>query len=87
LAGAEGDLGMLLAARGEFEESRRHLERAVATDPNDAFGESNLCFVLTKLGRPNEAITHCDAALRISPGMPNAKNNLNNARAAAALAP
>jgi len=50
--------------------------------PGDAENESNLCFVLTHLGRPDEAIAHCNTALRISPGMSNAQFNLDNAKAA-----
>jgi tetratricopeptide (TPR) repeat protein len=38
--------------------------------------------VLFHLGRLDEAIGHCDTALRISPGMSNAKFNLDNALAA-----
>jgi tetratricopeptide (TPR) repeat protein len=50
--------------------------------PGDADNESNLCFVFTHLGRPDEAIAHCNTALRINPGLANAQFNLSNALAA-----
>ena len=71
-----------MAARGEYEEARRHIERSLSIAPGDADNESNLCFVLTHLGRPDEAIAHCNTALSISPGMSNARFNLDNALAA-----
>ena len=77
-------LSLVFAARGQFEESRRHLERALNLAPGDADNESNLCYALTHLGRADEAIVHCSAALRINPESTNAQFNLSNAMAAKA---
>jgi tetratricopeptide (TPR) repeat protein len=71
-----------MAARGQYEEARRQFERALAVNPDDADNQSNLCFALTHLGRVEEAIAHCNAALRIDPNHGNAKFNLDNAKAA-----
>jgi tetratricopeptide (TPR) repeat protein len=82
LASAHGDWGVLLAAQGQFEEARRQFERALTLAPGDADNESNLCYALTHLGRPVEAIVHCNEALRIDLNHANAKFNLTNAKAA-----
>jgi len=74
----------LAAALGLLTLQRNHDYRskwAIWTDtvtkcPNNARAQNNLCDVLTTLGRPTEAVAHCEQALRSEPDYAEAYNNL-----------
>jgi len=81
---AWADMGVAQAALGNFEIARLHLEHSVRLDPASAANQSNLCYVLLHLGRAEDAIAACNAALSIKPDFADALHNLENARAALA---
>ena len=83
LAGAQGDLGLLLAARGQFDQARLHIERALSIAPATADNGATSASC-SPTWAPEEAIAHCNAALRIDPSLANARFNLTNAMAARA---
>jgi tetratricopeptide (TPR) repeat protein len=56
-------LGLALFERGEKEEALQHAEAAVRIWPNDVDALHNLAMVLDSLGRFDEAIETCQAAL------------------------
>ena len=58
-------LGMLLTKSGRAAEAVRHLERAVAVDPNFATYRNNLGNALWQSGRHEDAVTHYRAAIAL----------------------
>ncbi len=81
---ALSDLGVLMAARGNYQDASRYLTQSLSMVREDAKTQSNLCYVLTALGRPGEAIVHCNIALELQPQLTNAMLHLQEARAAQA---
>ena len=75
-ASARNTLGTVLDALGRFEEARAAYLEASALDPAAAWALNNLCYLDFRLGRFAEARQHCDAAIRASPGLTVAHNNL-----------
>ena len=82
LVQVEAELGVLWKLRGNFEESSRWYAKALEGLPPNARGQSDLCFVLQQAGRLDEAIAHCQEALRIKPDLAEAQLNLDTAIAA-----
>lgn len=69
-------LGTLLAMRGELEEARQHLRRAVTLMPHSAMARTNLGQLLRMLGETDEAEGMFRGALRLDPRRGEALNNL-----------
>jgi protein O-GlcNAc transferase len=83
LATAHFDLGEALLRRGRFDEAAASLARAAALDPWDGEAEADLGVALFRLGRVPAAIEHERAAVRIQPGLAQARQNLQGMEAAA----
>jgi len=62
-----GLLGAIHLIRGEFDAAIESCERAVALDPNGAYVTGFLGFALNWAGRPEEAISLAQKAMRFSP--------------------
>ena len=60
-------MGAIHLIRGEFDAAIESCERAVALDPNGAYVTGFLGFVLNWAGRPEEAISLAQKAMRFSP--------------------
>jgi adenylate cyclase len=60
-------LGWAYLYRKEYEQAIAEEERALALAPNAAFGHIGLGFVLTCVGRLEEAITLAERAIRLDP--------------------
>ncbi|MFT3817079.1 MAG: tetratricopeptide repeat protein [Rubrivivax sp.] len=76
-----GNLGGLLAARGQHEPAARHYRAALALKPDFAEAHSNLGDVLASLGQWDAAAASCLQALRLRPALAAAHCNLGRARA------
>jgi adenylate cyclase len=57
-------LGIVYLWQKQYEQALAEMERAVALDPNDAFGYASLAEVLSRVGRPEEAVGMAEEALR-----------------------
>ncbi len=82
LVQVEAELGVLWKLRGNYEEASHWYAKALEGLPPNARGQSDLCFVLERAGRLDEAIAHCKEALRIKPDLAEARVNLDTAVAA-----
>src|SRR5262249_47277231 len=60
--------GLALANSGDFQGARPSLEAGLARTPDSAAGHGAMAYVLTRLGRTDEAIAAADRALEIEPG-------------------
>ncbi len=60
-------LGSIHLMRREFDEAISECEKAVALDPNGAYATAFLGFTLNWVGRPEEAISFAQKAMRFSP--------------------
>src|ERR687897_902361 len=60
-------IGILLAAREEFEPAIHAFEQAAALSPAEAAAHFNLAFLLQRAGRHGEAIARFERALEIDP--------------------
>jgi len=69
-AADHGQLGYLLANRGDFAEAASHLARAVADQPQNAVLQRDLGLFLYRLGRGGEARTHLETAVALAPTDP-----------------
>ena len=76
---AHASLGFALLERGENEQARAHLERAVALRPAFLTARIQLGNTLVRLGRFDEAIAQYRAALETDPRSARALNNLGYA--------
>jgi len=76
---AHNGLGWCLLKEGRYPEAARHLQWAVAIDPDYGWAHHNLGDALTKLGRPGQAVEHYRQALRLKGDFADAHNNLGNA--------
>jgi tetratricopeptide (TPR) repeat protein len=73
-------LGTLTWRQSAVYQDAETLYRAtLARNPATFMGQNNLCRILTETGRLDEAIAHCEAALRIKPGYVEAHIGLGNA--------
>lgn len=66
-------IGILLAAREEFEPAIDAFEHAAALSPAQAAAHFNLAFVLQRAGRHGEAIARFESALEIDPRLERAR--------------
>lgn len=82
LVQVEAELGVLWKLRGNYAEASRWYAKALEGLPPNARGQSDLCFVLERAGRFDEAIAHCNEALRLKPDLAEARLNLETAVAA-----
>jgi len=63
-------LGEIALAAREFERADFHSARAVALNPNDAHAAAYRAYILTYLGRPEEAVDWIRKAMRLNPFHP-----------------
>jgi DNA-binding winged helix-turn-helix (wHTH) protein/TolB-like protein/tetratricopeptide (TPR) repeat protein len=61
----------LLAARGHLEDALRVNRTVLAANPSDPWAHARIAALLMRLGRPEEVVAHCDAALQLAPGESN----------------
>jgi tetratricopeptide (TPR) repeat protein len=66
-------IGILLAARAQFEPAIEAFERAAALSPAEAATHFNLAFLLQRAGRHGEAIARFERALEIDPRLERAR--------------
>jgi tetratricopeptide (TPR) repeat protein len=78
------ELGLRRYDEGEFEAAAAAFRGALRSDPVSPLAYNNLCSAYNALGRWPEAIDACETALALQPDFPRARNNLAQARAAAA---
>ncbi|MFI4975355.1 MAG: tetratricopeptide repeat protein [Caulobacterales bacterium] len=64
---------------GQLEAALELYDAFIAAEPNFAPAHNNLGHLLTTLGRPADAMTNLQAAIRLNPGYAEAFNNLGNA--------
>ncbi|MCE5328278.1 MAG: tetratricopeptide repeat protein [Planctomycetaceae bacterium] len=74
---------MLLQTRGNLRTARECFERALRTDPTSADACNGLGVVLSRMGRPDEALEQFHRAVRLKPELIEARNNLGMALMAA----
>lgn len=70
--------GAIEAQRNRFPESEKFLAKAAALQQKNPSIHSNLCHVLLKLGKIEEAERHGGLATSLDPSLPDAWNNLGN---------
>jgi tetratricopeptide (TPR) repeat protein len=75
-ARAQGNLGNMLAAKGEFEAALAHYHKALELRPDQAGTHSNLGNTLANLGRIDEAMASYRKAIDIDPNFVDPHNNL-----------
>ena len=63
-------LGHVYEERGEYQEAKVHLERALELNPNDADGFAYMAVYLESIGKPGEAIECYLKAMRLNPYYP-----------------
>jgi adenylate cyclase len=77
-------LGAIYLWQKQYEHASTEMERAIALDPNDAFGYAGLAETLSRVGRSEEALQMVEQALRLKPLAAN--NHLNSIGVAYSLA-
>ena len=75
-AAVHNTLGTILQALGQRKPARREYEKALQLDPAAAYALNNLCYGWILDREPGKAVTACQSALKISPGLSAARNNL-----------
>jgi tetratricopeptide (TPR) repeat protein len=73
---ARDQIGLLLMTGGHWTEAETLFDEVLSREPGDCTAHAALGEILPQLGRPSEAITHLEAALRSKPDGPEALNNL-----------
>jgi tetratricopeptide (TPR) repeat protein len=73
---AFNNLGMELAAQGNYHEAIGLYRSSLAIRPDFAQTQNNLGFALTQVGRPEEAVGNIEEALRLRPDFAEANINL-----------
>src|SRR5262249_61893609 len=79
----QNNLGLLLAARGQYQEAMQHLRKAIEISPAFPLAHVNLGDVLIVLGRRSEAIAEFNKALELDPDLASARASLTRALASA----
>ena len=69
-------LGTIFQALGRRDEAQRQYRRALELDPTAAYAVNNLCYALILGRQPVDAISACETAVKMSPSMLAARNNL-----------
>jgi len=67
---AHGFLGIFSLWKKQHEQAIAEGERAIALDPNDADSYARLGYILTLVGRPEEALGLMEKAMRLNPRYP-----------------
>lgn len=80
LAAARQQQGVALARAGRLEDALDRFRQATRLAPDDPDAHYNLGTTLLALRRPAEAVAPLEAALRLRPGFPQARANLDAAR-------
>ncbi len=75
-ASARNTLGTILNALGELDGARKAYMEAAALDPTAGWALSNLCYLEFTRARHEVARGYCEEALRLSPALVAAHNNL-----------
>ena len=70
-----------MAERGRFSKARRELEKILNLSPDFPEAHSLLGYVLTRLGRPRDAVDHLNRAVALKPGSATAHFYLGRAHA------
>jgi len=70
------DLGIAFANIGDFEAAEKHLQTALASNPEHPIAHNELGIVYRKMGRFSDARKHYEAALMIYPEFHFARRNL-----------
>ncbi|MBL97834.1 MAG: hypothetical protein CMF52_08460, partial [Legionellales bacterium] len=78
LAGAYNNLGMVLRAKGDLDQSVSLFKRAIMIEPESHQAHSNLGAVLRDLGMLEESVDSLRKAVDIKPDLAIAHNNLGN---------
>jgi tetratricopeptide (TPR) repeat protein len=77
---AENTLGTLFHRLGRYVVARQHYERALALDARAAYALNNLCALSLDEADAARALTSCQQALAVEPGLAAAARNLETAR-------
>jgi Flp pilus assembly protein TadD len=78
---AHNTLGTVFQAIGRRKEAHEQYARALQLDPSAAYALSNICYGWILDRQPGKAVEACQAALRLSPSLSAARNNLGLAYA------
>jgi tetratricopeptide (TPR) repeat protein len=89
---AHENLGQALRELGQLDEATASYDRALVHAPGGSPGyvaviQNSLGMVLTRAGKPDEALGHFATAARLNPGFAEAQSNLGNALAATGRLP
>ncbi len=79
----QNTLGTVFDALGRTSDARAAYLRAFELDASAGWALSNLCYLEFRLGHLEEARWHCEAAIRATPALAAAHNNLGLTHAAA----
>jgi adenylate cyclase len=79
-AGGHVVLGLVYLWQKQYAQAITEMERAIAHEPNNAFGYAGLAETMSRVGRPEEAVGMAEQALRRRPLA--ADNHLSNVGAA-----
>jgi tetratricopeptide (TPR) repeat protein len=79
-ATAENTLATLFHRLGRYDAARQHYERALALDASAAYALNNLCALSLDQADPARAVSACQQALEVEPGLRAAARNLETAR-------
>jgi len=71
-----GSIGVALIDHELHKDALEYFERIIKIDPNDARGWGGKGFALYKLGRLEEAMSCCERALEMDPGLKGARDTL-----------
>jgi TolB-like protein/cytochrome c-type biogenesis protein CcmH/NrfG len=63
-------VGFVYTHRGDFEEAKLYLDRALELNPNDADALTVMGVYLTGVGEADEAVDFCERAMRLNPFCP-----------------
>ena len=59
--------GFVFTCRGDFEDARIYLDRALELNPNDADALTVMGVYLTAVGEPDKAVDYCERAIKLNP--------------------
>lgn len=75
-ASAQNTLGTLLQAAGHNHHARLAYRKAIELDQSAGYTWSNLCYLSIKAGAFGQAMEECHTAIKLSPGLSAARNNM-----------